>query len=106
MDFSDELKRLCVRGPTEIHRAIIPVLVDLTKIPNQKGIRLGREFTQGVSRPGIAASYNRILGAVDVSVKVGNYGRRVYVYVDERHADRVVGDVRKLNSRLESYSKK
>jgi hypothetical protein len=102
MDFSEQFRRLYARGPQDVDKRILPFLIDLTNTPGQTRVLLGREFTRGVHKQGIIASYNGIFGALDVSVSVNGYGRRVQVFVDRKDSDRAIQYVRGLNRKLKS----
>jgi hypothetical protein len=103
VDFSEEVRKLYIKLPKEFASILTPVLIDLTKTPHQKQVSLGREFVHGISRPSIYADYNGALGAIDVSVKLGNYGRKVYVFVDREHSGRALKHVRGLNKKIREY---
>lgn len=106
MDFSEQFRRLYARGPREVDPRILGVLIDLTNTPGQSKVLLGREFTQGVHKQRIIASYNGIFGALDVSISVNGYGRRAQVFVDKKDSEKALRYVRGLNKKLESYSNK
>lgn len=104
MNFSEQFERLYARGSHEVDRRILPILIDLTKTPGQKRVLLDRQFSHGAKKSRITATYNGIFEALDVSLSVDGYGRKVRVFVDEKDSQRAIQYVRGLAKKLKSYS--